>query len=105
MGVAMNAMGAAPLLLMIYFFAMVHNIQPRKQPDYLVFLPFSKKNKMLVSALNQLVYMEPGTSAKTLREQLIDYYLSQPGLTQKEVAKLLNVSEATLSRRKKLLEL
>ena len=99
-GFEVNAVGIFVCTSLIFLAAMVHNIRPDKQPDYTVFLPFSKKNKILVNTLNRLVYMEPDVNRKTLDEQLIDYYLAQPGLTQKDVSKILNVSEATLSRRK-----
>jgi len=104
MGAKVNAAGLLPFTFLIYFFAMIHNIQPQKQPDYMVFIPFTKKNKILAKTLNQLVYIETDSNKENLGEQLIDYYLSQPGLTQKEIAKLLNTSEATLSRRKKQLK-
>lgn len=102
-GAQINSAGTLAFVLLMYTAAIVHNIQPKKQPDYLVFLPFSRKGKILINALNRLVYVEPGADKNTMDEQLMDYYLSQSGLTQKEVSKLLNVSEATLSRRKKQL--
>ncbi len=104
MGAKFNAVGILSFCSLIYLSAMIHNIQPKKQPDYLVFMPFTKKNKILANTLNQLVYIEVGGNNKNLDEQLIDYYLSQPGLKQKEIAKLLDISEATLSRRKQQLK-
>lgn len=103
-GVSINVAGTLTFSSLIYLAAMVDNIRPDRQPDYMVFVPFSKKNRILVSSLNRLVYMEPGINKQTLDEQLIDYYLSQPGLKQKEIAKILNISEPTLSRRKQQLK-
>lgn len=100
-GMQFNAVGIAPILFLIYTAALVHNLDNKQQPDYLVLLPFTRKNKILIYTLNRLVYAEPSINRKTLDEQLIDYYLSQSGLTQKDVAKILNMSEATLSRRKR----
>lgn len=100
LGIKFNAVGILPFCFLIYVAALVHNMHPQKQPDYLVFLPFTKKNKILMSTLYDLIYAHNGIDKKALDDKLIDYYLSQPDLTQKEVAKILNMSESTLSRRK-----
>lgn len=101
LGVKLNAVGVLPFCFVIYAAALAHNANAQKQPDYLVFIPYSKKNKILFNTLHDLLYANKNVNKKTDEKELIEYYLSQPGLTQRDVAKILNMSEATLSRRKK----
>ncbi len=72
-GLEYNAVGLAPFLALLYIGAIVHNLNPAKQPDYMAFIPFSQKNRILMRTIGNLAHTGDNIDHKSLEEQLIEY--------------------------------
>lgn len=47
MGFKINAVGILPLCMVIYVVALIQNMHPANIPDYTVFIPWSKKARLI----------------------------------------------------------
>lgn len=105
MGFKVNAVGVLPLCMVIYVIALIQNMQPGCIPDYTIFIPWSKKARLIRSLTKHVrnVYRE-GMVHNTKREYqelLIDYALDIYGGNQTKAAQWLKVSQSWISRNRK----
>jgi hypothetical protein len=105
MGLKVNAVGILPLCMVIYVVALIQNMHPDCIPDYTVFLPWSKKSRLIRKLTKHVRHVHrEGMVHNTKREYqelLIDYALDMYDGNQTKAAQWLKVSQSWISRNRK----
>jgi hypothetical protein len=105
MGLKVNAVGILPLCMLIYIVALTQNMHPEQIPDYTIFIPWSKKSRLIRKLTQHVrsVYREGmvHNTKREYQESLIDYALDIYDGNQTKAAQWLKVSQSWISRNRK----
>lgn len=102
LGFPVNAAGVLPLCLVLHTAALIHNLHDSRIPDYLSYIPWSKKSRIIrdLSKPFRVIDLSPADSKELakLYEQALIQYAVEMFDDRKAAAQWLNISQAKISK-------